>query len=170
VLDLQQKFSNQLGHLPTSAIDFYVQSRLVKLTLENGVPAGYILGRPSFRWNRRFAPITQAAVCMDAQRRKHGLKLVEQWLQDMQSRGIAAAQAMCRSDLEANEFWLAAGFDLIAAIDTENARKKPMFCWRRAITGSVPAGYWQLPPVIGCRPRRTDAMKLLGHSPKLLDR
>ena len=66
VLDLQKKFSDALGFLPAAAVRNYVESGRVLIGKENDDHAGYVLGRGALRYDPRIAPITQAAVRMDA--------------------------------------------------------------------------------------------------------
>lgn len=99
-------------------------------------------------------PITQAAIAFDAQRRHNGLALIASEAAAAREAGQVALQAMCRSDLDANDFWNAAGFEKIGEYDPKNARKKTMICWRRRLITAVPTWYHQLPPVAGHKARK----------------
>lgn len=153
ILDLQRKFSNQIGFLPRPAIEHYITHKRVALAYENGAPAGYVLGRPAFRWQPLMRPITQAAVQMDAQRRAHGLALVKRVCELARSAGQTAVQAMCRQDLDANDFWAAAGFVRIGAYDPISADRQKIICWRRALIAHPPDWFHAMPPVAGWKGR-----------------
>jgi hypothetical protein len=145
ILDLARKFSNQLGFIPAVALDWYLDNALITEVMENDTPAGYLLGRPSLRWNRAIRPITQAAVCFDAQRRHLGLALIAHAQVQALAAGQIAIQANCREGIDANEFWLAAGFQLICKLDPNNARGKAVNCWRKLLGTTRPA-WFDLPP------------------------
>lgn len=157
ILHLSNRFRNQLGFLPKAALEYYASHSLAKIGEENDDSAGYLLGRASMRWNRQVRPITHAAVDMSAQRRHLGLALVQALALEASASGKTALQAMCRADLEANDFWLAAGFERIAEYAPGNARKQPMICWRKKLIEKVPQWFYELPPVAGWKARRTDA-------------
>ena len=76
VNSLQKKFGKSLGFLPTQALEINLEAGNVTLTNENDDAAGYMLVRPVLAWCPGMASIVQAAVCMDAQRRHHGLALL----------------------------------------------------------------------------------------------
>jgi N-acetylglutamate synthase-like GNAT family acetyltransferase len=133
VADLQKRFSNQLGFLPRPALQWYLDNQRVMLARENGQAAGYVLGRASMRYNRRIAPITQTAVCLDLQRSKLGLSLVEAWTHRAAQGDIQIMQCWCRSDIVAIAFWEALGFQQIMERWPENARQESMILFRRPI-------------------------------------
>jgi N-acetylglutamate synthase-like GNAT family acetyltransferase len=156
VLDLQRKFSNELGFIPRAGTEWYVINRRVLLARENGDPAGFLLGRPRLRYQPKMRPIYQAGVRMDAQRRHNGLQLLDELAADAALKGQVALQAMCREDLESNDFWAAAGFEPICKVDPSNARGKLVICWRRALSPSTrPAWFYLPPPVAGHKARKT---------------
>jgi N-acetylglutamate synthase-like GNAT family acetyltransferase len=159
VIALQKKFSNQLGFVPRQGLEWYLQAGRVSFVFENDCPAGYILGRDSFRWCIAMRPITQAAIAFDAQRRRHGLALVAAEETAAREAGQVALQAMCRSDLEANDFWIAAGFEEIGRYNPKTARRKTMICWRKRLITAVPTWYRHLPPVAGHKARSIHATR-----------
>lgn len=154
------KFSNQLGFLPTPAIEEYLQQSWVTLTKENGEPAGYLLGRPRLRWQPLMRPITQAAVAMDAQRRQHGLRLVADLCGRALADGKQAVQCCCANDIDAMSFWPMAGFVKICELSPENARGRLLTCWRRCLSPTQPAWFYDVPKCSGSRARRTNAGQL----------
>lgn len=160
VKSLAAKFSNQLGFLPQCALEEYLNHKWVLLTTQNATTAGYILGRPRFRWQPLMAPITQAAVAMDAQRRRHGIALVDAWANRARAAGKLAVQAICANDVEAMEFWPAAGFESVCELSPRNARGRQLTCWRRSLSDSRPDWFFQVPPVAGSRAKRTEHAQL----------
>lgn len=145
VRDLQKKYSNQLGFLPFAAVDECIDGGCVRLATENNDPCGYVLARRRLRCAPHVCPIVQAAVCLDARRRRHGLALVEAVCQDAWVDGRTIVQCWCRDDLDAVDFWDAAGFDLIAERDPRSARGRPLLLFRKALPGCEPASLDVLP-------------------------
>jgi hypothetical protein len=146
---LQRRFGGSLGFLPTPAIAAYLERGHVRIALENGDPAGYLLGSPRLRWQPLLRPIYQACVAMDAQRRHHGLQL----LKDVEAAALTAGQigiqANCAVGLEANEFWLAAGFKPIAILTPQNARNREIICWRKPLVTRLPLWFANPPDRAG---------------------
>jgi hypothetical protein len=151
LVHLQQKFSNAVGFLPVQALIEYVDKKLVGVAHENGQPCGYVLGRPAYRYQPLLRPITQAAVAMDAQRRRHGLALIDRMHNRAYQAGQVAMQAICRVDLEANDFWAAAGFEPIVELDRANARGEKLIVWRKLIGRCRPDWFYTPPPRVGTR-------------------
>lgn len=163
LIDLQKKNSAALGYLPAMALKWYADHRMVLLAKENEEPAGYILGRPSLRFNRAICPIYQAAVAFDAQRRHHGLALLERLEAIARGRGQLALQANCASDLEANEFWAAAGFRPIVCMTPDNARGRDLICWRKPLTKLIPSWFIEPPARAGGRNLKPQFKRLERH-------
>jgi N-acetylglutamate synthase-like GNAT family acetyltransferase len=156
VRHLQQLHSNAIGFIPNEATSWYIDNRRCLIALENDEPAGMLLGRPALRWNIALRPITQAAVDFSAQRRHIGLALVEALAADAREAGQMAVQACCRQGLDANAFWLAAGFEEICRLAPTTARGKPIICWRLQLDrGHRPTWFSIAPPVSGYRAART---------------
>lgn len=149
VTSLANDFRNQIGFLPRAALAWYIEQHLCLLAYENGAAAGYVLGRPRFRWQPLMRPITHAAVQMDAQRRSHGLALVARVCDVAARSGQIAVQAMCRSDLDANSFWPAAGFVKIGSYDPISRDRQPVICWRRFLTNHRAPWLREMPPIRG---------------------
>lgn len=156
VIALSKKFSNQIGFLPRPAVEWYLANNRVTLALENGDPCGFLLGRTHHRWQRLQRPITQAAIALDAQRRHHGLALVQHVIQMASLAGQSAIQCMVRDDLESNEFWAAAGFVRIGQYDPKNTRNRPMNCMRRLVCRETPSWFYDMPPVAGWKGKRVE--------------
>lgn len=156
VVALQKKWTNNLGFLPRQALEWYLENRRVTLAVENDDDAGYLLGRDHFRWQPLLRPITQAAVCMDAQRRSLGLTLVAEVVEQARAAGQIGVQAMCASDIDAVHFWEAAGFIKIGTLKAANRRGREMHCYRKLLTKRVPIWFAHLPPLAGWKSRSTN--------------
>lgn len=154
--NLQKLYSNHLGYLPTAALQWYVTENRIGIVLQNGDPAGYVLGRTHYRYQPLMRPITQAAVAMDAQRRHLGLALIARTCAHATAAGQVAVQACCAADLDANEFWYAAGFAAIGTLAPSNARGRTIVVWRKRLTTEIPAWFFDAPPVAGHRAKRTN--------------
>lgn len=159
VIALSKKFTNEIGFLPRAALDWYLQNSRITFALENGEPCGFILGRKSLRWNRSLRPITQAAIQFDAQRRSHGLAVVQHTADMALLAGQQALQAMCRDGLDSNEFWQIAGFIKIGSYLPGNARAKQINCWRKPLQHNRPAWFEVMPPVAGWKGKRVNEPK-----------
>lgn len=150
---LQKTFSNELGFLPTAALQWYIEQQRVGVVLENGDPAGYVLGRPAYKYQPDMRPITQTAVAMDAQRRHLGLALIARVCQHAVDARQLAVQAICAGDLIANEFWYSAGFESVALLTPGNARRRTLIVWRKQLTHVRPTWFTEPPPTAGVRTR-----------------
>lgn len=161
VLSLQKRWSNQLGFLPTAAVAAYVANGDVLLCQDNGEPSGYLLSPRRLRCLPSTAPLIQTAVCLDAQRRRNALHLVELTAARAIDDGCSMLQAWCRADIDATAFWTAAGFTAVAQRRTGNARRQPMILFRRRLTANVHASPLHLPPRSGSRGSLTANARLL---------
>lgn len=156
---LGRKFSNQLGFLPRTAVETYVANGRCIIGLFNDQHAGYVLGRESMRWDRRFANIVQTAVPMDLHRRHIGLALVEAYVASVSvtpRTNPHVVQCWCAEDIDANNFWPAANFRGVACRDPQNQRGRRLQLWRQPITRLGSEIMRNLPPVAGYR-----AMKII---------
>lgn len=123
---LQRRYTNALGFLPTAALEEFLNAGRVRIVFENGEPAGYVLGRWHGRPGDARASIVQAAVAMDAQRRGCGLAAVERFIEEAAQRDAPIVRCTCAADLEAVEFWRAAGFTEIARRVGGTRRKRQL--------------------------------------------
>jgi ribosomal protein S18 acetylase RimI-like enzyme len=142
VTSLAKRFTDAVGFIPRAGVLEHLDRGNVTIALENGDPAGYLLGDRS-----REAPavhrISQAAVAFDAQRRHHGLQLVDELVKRLllTDRPPALLSLWCREELEANEFWRAAGFELIGRRDAGGRRGGRQILWSRELRPVTPADY-----------------------------
>lgn len=133
VVHLQKRHGDAIGFLPRLALAQKIDLGRVWLARENGEPAGFLhhgtLNAPEVR-------IFQAAVQYDARRRRLGLALVDELLTRAAAAGARGVSLRCLSYLEANAFWTAAGFRLLA---TEPGAKGTLNVWVRELVGG---GEW----------------------------
>jgi ribosomal protein S18 acetylase RimI-like enzyme len=154
VVALQKRFTDQLGFMPRAALVEWIERRTVHVVEENGDPAGYILARErvnSARWCR---PLTQVAVAMDAQRRRLGFALLRRVADLAKTELLEGLQCWVAQDIEAVDFFNAAGFIHVATRKPENARRRPLMLFRAALQHFEPGDFWTAPAVAGCRPSR----------------
>jgi N-acetylglutamate synthase-like GNAT family acetyltransferase len=154
LIHLQKRFSNQLGFLPRGALVEYIDAGRAKLVTENDQPAGYIITRARLRSAKWCRPVTQAAICYDAQRRHLGLALLAQEAAEARRDRMEALQAWVAEDIDAMHFFGAAGFTAVAARDPKNARGRRLILLRKSLTPKPHADFWKPPTVAGCVPRR----------------
>lgn len=161
VLSLQKRWSNQLGFLPTAAVEHYIAIAGVRLCLENGEPSGYLLSPARLRCLPSTRPLIQTAICLDAQRHGHALQLVELTAAAAIDGGCSMLQAWCRADIEATAFWAAAGFTGVALRKTANARQHPLLLFRRILVSHGESSPLHIPRRSGCRGTTTANARLL---------
>ena len=166
---LQKKFGRSLGFLPTKALELNLMHGNVDLCMENDEPAGYLLCRPVLSWQPGLASIVQAAVCMDAQRRHHGLALLLKIEEEARGRGQMAIQANCAIGVEANEFWAAAGFKPIAHLTPATKSQREIICWRKPLTRKLPKWFTMLPAKAGGRSLAVNSTRNINRSSKDLN-
>lgn len=167
---LQKKFGNALGFLPQEAIERLTEMGVVYLAQENDTAAGFVISRRALGWQPLMRSITQTAVCMDAQRRHHGLAIVKRIADEARAAGQMALQACCAVGLDSNEFWKAAGFVPVCHMTPDNVRAREIICWRKPLTTTVPIWFAHPPKyagIHGAKPksirnpmRSTDAISL----------
>lgn len=136
-----RKFDNEIGFYSRDTIARFIaagEHGTARLALENGEPCGMLLVRPALGAMPLIRSITATAVCMDAQRREHGLALVASVVRDAIDCGQLMVQCWCRQDLEANSFWQAAGFTRCAQRTGETARKHSHTLWRLWLSDAPP--------------------------------
>ena len=167
VESVRKKLGHALGFLPLEAIEKSIEGGHVRICNENGDSAGYILSRPHLAWQPKLRSITHAAVCMDAQRRHHGLALLKTIEAEAVADGLLAIQACCAVGLESNDFWKAAGFLPIAHLTPDTKSGREIICWRKPLSTVMPVWFAMLPERSGHRARPTvhtrDIHRLAAH-------
>jgi N-acetylglutamate synthase-like GNAT family acetyltransferase len=151
---LQKKYSNELGFLPTAALQWYVEQQRVGVVLENNEPAGYVLGRTHYKYQPLMRPITQTAIAFDARRRHLGMALIQRVEQHARDERQMAMQAICAENLDANDFWLALGFEHVTTFGGQNTRGRALHVWRKCVTKTRPDWFTTPPPDPGQRRRK----------------
>lgn len=141
----QKKFADCVGFLPTVALEQSAEGGHIRICCENGDAAGYVLSRPHLSWQPKMRSITQTCVCMDAQRRHHGLALLKTIETEALDDGLLAIQACCAVGLESNEFWRAAGFIPIVHMTPATKSQREIICWRKPLTKVTPI-WFAFPP------------------------
>jgi N-acetylglutamate synthase-like GNAT family acetyltransferase len=134
IRDLQRRFTNQIGFLPTSRVEKEIEKQNILLQTLNDDDAGFLLTIPSLSYQPKTTAIIQTAVRMDAQRQAVGLDLVHRIETAAQRAGQSILQAWCKQNLEANLFWKAAGFEAIATRPGGNGKQIPHVLWRKALS------------------------------------
>jgi N-acetylglutamate synthase-like GNAT family acetyltransferase len=130
VKDLQNKHRNEIGFIPPGATQREIEWGHVLFAEENADDAGFLLVQPALGGQRTTAAIIQAAVRMDARRMKIGLALVAAIAAKAKAAGSTILQCWCRTDLDANAFWNAAGFQHIATRNGGTIKNIPCRLWR----------------------------------------
>lgn len=133
IVELQRRFSNQLGFLPEMAIRDYLKHKLVLIARQNDWPAGYLLGHSTSRQRAALATIVQAAVPLDAQRQSIGSHLEAAWTTMVLRDGATDTSLRVREDLEATKFWRALGYHEVHRTDGTNARRRPVLTMQRPL-------------------------------------
>ncbi len=125
IISLAKKHTNEIGFIPRVKVEEYVNAGQVFLATENDEPCGFLLfgsGYPRLR-------IFQACVQYDAQRRAHGLDMVGRLIARADAQGYDAISLWCAEDLQANEFWKAAGFQLAQSKPGGKRRGRRLNLW-----------------------------------------
>ena len=124
--DLARKNSEALSFIPRPKLDHYARYGQIILGMENDQPCGFLVhGRGS-----AVMKVYQACVCYDARRWRHGFAMVEELKRRALRSGCAAIRLRCAADLEANAFWLACGFSLVAVEQGGKRRKRLINVYR----------------------------------------
>ena len=111
---LRAKEGDAVGFIPKARYEMEISGERggdIILAKENNEPVGfaYITYGPPLS-----AKIQQIAVQADARRMERGTALIAEITARAKRKGCAEIGARCAEDLEANEFWLALGFERIA--------------------------------------------------------
>lgn len=126
LLDLQRKWSNNVGFLPRACFERYIASHQILLVTENDTPAGYLSWTYSPSGLLR---LPQVAVHPDLLRTTIGTKLMRHVIRAATRRGASLVRLTSRSDLPANEFWPEFGFRCTAILTPRTTRNRPLLEW-----------------------------------------
>lgn len=130
---LQRRFTQEIGFVTRAATLERIKQGNVVIATENGDAAGFLLGATAISNGQHIRPIYQACIQFDAQRRHHGLALLDQLTAAATLHRQTIIQCWCRQELEANDFWNAAGFVKIAMRDVNACRGVPCILWRKPL-------------------------------------
>lgn len=121
VLSLADANTHALGFLPAATLAAYVEAERVRYAFENGEPCGYIIAGPP----KPKQIIYQTCISYDARRRENGLSLVQEIIAAANAAKVERLSLHCAADLEANEFWKAAGFELVGERRKKRKHERP---------------------------------------------
>lgn len=127
VVDLARRNTDAIGFIPRPKLEKYEQAGQILTGYENDEPCGFLVygnGYPLLR-------VYQACIQYDARRREHGFALVRDLETRAAHRGVEAISLWCASDLEASEFWRAAGFERVGTKLGGARRARSLSCWRK---------------------------------------
>ncbi|MBP3956317.1 hypothetical protein J8F10_13585 [Gemmata sp. G18] len=159
---LQRRHHDAIGYLPRVALEEAIDRRRVLLALENGAPAGYLYGKATYQRRADVAIIFQAAICFDARRRQMGTALVNEFLGRLPA-DVRQVCLWCASDLDANQFWSALGFEAVACRAGSQRTGRTHVFWCRHINGSA-GTFWAPDSTHGGAMRETRAVVRVGTS------
>jgi GNAT superfamily N-acetyltransferase len=114
---LQRKHTDELGFLPTVALREYAERGQIIPASENDEPIGYVLyfdgraGKPPAKHPDR-VKLHQVCIQYDARGIYHGTQLVREVERRARTHGFSTVTAWVASDLPANQFWRAIGYEL----------------------------------------------------------
>lgn len=126
LLDLQRKWSNNVGFLPRACFERYTASGQILVVTENDTPAGYL------SWtcdHRGLCRLPQVAVHPDLLRTTIGTKLLATIRRTALRNNCACLRLTSRSDLLANDFWPTIGFRCTAILTPQTTRNRPLLEW-----------------------------------------
>lgn len=129
---LQRVNADALSFYPTMAFEREVEKRRIILARVNGEPAGYLYhGALGGR-----VAIHQAAIEYDLRGQLYGAALVK-WLADLAiASSSLSLRLRCGSDIEANGFWRAMGFECVAVSKGGIRRMRDINQWERELVPS----------------------------------
>jgi hypothetical protein len=131
---LQRRNAEELAFYPLSVLEREMGPQRVVLAEVNGEPAGYLyhgsLSSPTLR-------IHQACIQYDLRGYLYGAALVR-WLADVgTAAGSQEIALRCGSDIAANGFWQAMGFECIAVTQGGARRMRDINAWRLPLTDQL---------------------------------
>lgn len=140
VLKLARDNTDAIGFISQPKLERYEAAGQILVATENGEPCGFLVygnGWPVMR-------VYQACIQYDAQRREHGLHLVERLETVAAARGVEAISLWCATDLEANEFWCAGGFEPIESKAGGSRRGRQLTRYQRKLSHPAQPALWSV--------------------------
>ena len=109
---LQDAHRHELGFLPKTTFERYLQQHKLRLQYLNDEPCGFLThGQPR---TNDCVKIYQACIQTDARRIKEATELVHGLIADCRRVQAASLVCRCAADLDATAFWKALGFRPVA--------------------------------------------------------
>lgn len=130
---LAERERDALGFLPFGSVARVAELGRLLIQEASDEPIGFLLHGPP----RPIIRVYQTAVRLDARRRDNALALVDRLLAAGVAGGSRACMLHCAADLEANAFWLAAGFTAVGVRTRSTRRQRPQLTWWRSLTGEA---------------------------------
>ena len=127
---LSNRFNHAVGFIPRIALVNRIEGRAgggVLLARVNKQEGGFLHYGSMIHNECR---IFQAAIDYDLQRQHHGLTLVNDFIERADDAGVRLITLRCRTDLNANRFWQAAGF---RHVQTERGMRGNLFVWAKRL-------------------------------------
>lgn len=165
---LQRKLREEVGYIHMPALTKYVHAGRVFPSYQNGDLCGYLLFNDFPTTDPRThsvlpgtTRIYQAAIQYDAQRRHHGLALVDRLIERASAARYHYIDCYVTDSIPANDFWTSIGFQLIGTRPGGKRRKRILNHYRMtlphagviAYDGQLTLGHWLQP----CGPRLSQA-------------
>lgn len=136
---LAKKNVEALSFLPKPRLLEYAVRGQLMVETENGEPCGFLVYGNGWPYMK----VYQVAVEYDARRREHGLALVGRLIERARAKGCHAVSLWCADDLDANNFWQAAGFSFAGKRQGGLARGRQHNRWV-LVVDSAPVSLWDL--------------------------
>lgn len=128
--DLQRKNADALSFYPKSVFEREAEKGRIFLSLLNGEPCGYVyIGAPNVD-----VKCHQVCIQYDARRRLYGAALVVAMEEYAQAARASSMTLRCGFDLDANDFWGAMGYGVIAHQQGGIRRLRTINVWRKQLT------------------------------------
>lgn len=130
VLDLQKRWSNNVGFLRKAALAEYIDQAQLLIVLENDSPAGYL------NWtctSTGLVRVPQVAIDTQLLRTTLGTKIMHHLLRAAARGNCSLIRLRSRSDLPANNFWPGLGFTTTAVFLNRTSRMLPNIEWTRSL-------------------------------------
>lgn len=133
---LMRREYEAVGFIPRTRLQWYADRDQVLVATENDDPCGYLV----FGNGWPMVKVYQAVVDYSARRREHGLALVARLVERARRKGAQGISLWCADDLDANDFWRAAGFSFAGARRLANRRGRSHNRWVLWLDGQPTLG------------------------------